>query len=211
MQMFIPLAKIDEERRLVIGRAAQETPDRSGEILDYASAKPAFQRWSDEIQRASGGLSKGNLRVMHNPKVVAGKLVDLSFNDDERAIDVIAKVVDDNEWKKVVEGVYTGFSVGGSYGPKWKDEATGLKRYTPVVTELSLVDNPCIPTARIAELHKADGSVQELQLRGRVRDFAEILAARPRDFAAAFDARLAKAAAAPRDFDAIWRARGAGR
>jgi hypothetical protein len=192
MQLFIPLAKIDEEKRLVIGRAAQEVPDRSGEILDYASAKPAFQKWSDEISRASGGLSKGNVRVMHNPKVVAGKLVDLTFNDDEKAIDVVAKVVDDQEWKKVVEGVYTGFSVGGSYGPKWQDTKTGLKRYTPVVTELSLVDNPCIPTARIAELHKSDGSIHELQLRGRARDFAEVYAARPRDFSAIWGDFLAK-------------------
>lgn len=210
MQIFIPLAKIDEEKRLVIGRAAQEVADRTGEILDYATAKPAFQKWSDEISRASGGLSKGNLRVMHNPKVVAGKLVDLTFDDDALAIDVVAKVVDDNEWKKVVEGVYTGFSVGGSYGPKWSDPATGLKRYTPVVTELSLVDNPCIPTAVIAELHKVDGSVQQLHLRGRARDFMEIFGSRPRDFAGIQAERLAKAAARPRDFAEIYRARRGG-
>jgi hypothetical protein len=172
--MFIPLAKIDEEKRLVIGRAVQEVVDRTNEIIDYATAKPAFEKWSSDFASMSGGLSKGNVRVMHNPKIVAGKVTDLSFNDAEKAIDVVVKVVDDNEWRKVVEGVYTGFSVGGGYGRKWKDEETGATRYTPVVNELSLVDNPCIPTARIAELHKANGSIEELHLAGRARDFSEI-------------------------------------
>ena len=36
------------------------------------------------------------------------------------------------------------------------------------------MDNPCIPTARIAELHKADGQVQELHLTGRARSFEDI-------------------------------------
>jgi hypothetical protein len=172
--MFIPLAKIDEERRLVIGRAIHEVVDKTGEIIDYATAKPAFEKWSKMFEEMSGGLSKGNVRVMHNPKVVAGKVVDLMFNDEEKAIDVVVKVVDDNEWKKVVEGVYTGFSVGGGYGKKWKDEKTGAIRYTPIVSEISLVDNPCIPTCRIVELHKADGSIEELRLRGRARSFSEI-------------------------------------
>ena len=184
--MLIPLTKIDEEKRLVIGRAVQEVPDKSKEILDYASAKPAFQAWSDNMHQLSGGLSKGNLRVMHDPKSAVGKLIELSFDDDAKAIDVVAKVVDDNAWKKVMEGVFTGFSVGGSYAKKWKDEATGMTRYTPQVTELSLVDNPCIPTARIVELHKADGSVQQLHLSGHARSFAECLAAQPRSFGEVF-------------------------
>lgn len=180
---FIPLAKIDEEKRLVIGRAVQEVVDRTNEILDYATARPAFEKWSSDFNTISNGLSKGNLRVMHDPKKVAGKVVNLSYDDDDKAIDVVAKVVDDDAWKKVLEGVFTGFSVGGGYGRKWKDEATGATRYTPIVTELSLVDNPCIPTARIAELHKSDGSTQMLHLSGRARTFEEIFATpRPRSF-----------------------------
>lgn len=167
LQIHIPLAKIDEEKRLVIGRAVHEVPDRSGEIIDYATARGAFETWSKTFSDMTGGLSKGNLRVMHDPKRVAGKVVDLQYNDDEKAIEVVAKVVDPVEWQKVVEGVYTGFSVGGKYANRWTEPNTGLKRYTPEVTELSLVDLPCIPTARIAELVKADGTVQELALRGR--------------------------------------------
>lgn len=198
MQIHVPLSKIDEEKRLVIGRAVQEVPDRSGEILDYASARDAFREWSDDFSARTGGLSKGNLRVMHDPKRVAGKVVQLDFDDATKSVEVVCKVVDDQEWKKVVEGVYTGFSVGGSYAKRWADPETGLKRYTPRVTELSLVDLPCIPTARIAELVKMDGSIQELQLRGRPpRSFAEHLAAsRVQGFDAVL-AGLRKAAASP--------------
>lgn len=172
MQFVIPLRKIDEEKRLVVGRAVQEVPDRSKEILDYETAKPAFEEWSKSFEQATGGLSKGNIRVMHNPKIVAGKVVEMSFNDQDKAIDIVAKIVDDNEWKKVVEGVYTGFSVGGSYSKKWQDGE--LTRYTPKVSEVSLVDRPCIPTCTIIELHKADGSVQEIMI--------DAMASEPRTF-----------------------------
>jgi hypothetical protein len=174
MQFFIPLAKIDEEKRLVIGRAVQETVDRANEILDYASSKANFETWSKTIEEASGGLSKGNLRSMHNPRSASGKIVDIAFDDDARAIDIVAKVVDDQDWKKVVEGVFTGFSVGGGYGRKWKDPETGATRYTAKPSEISLVDLPCIHTARIAELHKADGTLCKVYLRGRPRTFAEL-------------------------------------
>lgn len=179
LNFVIPLSKIDEEKRIVVGRAVQEVKDRSGEILDYKTAKPAFEEWSKSFESATGGLSKGNVRVMHNPKIVAGKVVELHYNDEDKAIDIVAKIVDDNEWKKVVEGVYTGFSVGGSYANKWKDGDS--TRYTPRVAEVSLVDRPCIPTCVIAELHKADGTVEELKLVGRPRTYAEV--ERPRTYA----------------------------
>lgn len=36
-----------------------ETPDKAGEVFDYACGKPAVQAWSDEIRAASGGKSLG--------------------------------------------------------------------------------------------------------------------------------------------------------
>lgn len=175
MKYVLPLVKIDEEKRLIYARAAAEEPDRSGEIMDYESAKPAFTEWSNRFNEATGGLSKGNVRVMHNPKGVAGKVTDLSFDDDARAVNVCMKIVDDNEWKKACEGLYTGVSVGGSYLKKWKDG--DLTRYTPKIAEISLVDSPCIPSARIIELQKADGSTSEIMATGRApRTFAEMQA-----------------------------------
>lgn len=161
----IPLTKIDHARRMVIGVAALEQPDLAKEIMDYDSAKGAFESWSKGFEDATNGLSKGNLRVMHT-KTVAGRLDQIAFNDDAKRIEVCAKVTDENEWQKVLDGNYTGFSVGGGYAKKWKDG--DLTRYTPRVAELSLVDSPCMPGARFAELLKADGLVEQVELHGRL-------------------------------------------
>jgi len=163
-RVFIPLTKVDEEQRLVYGRITQEVLDKSGEVMDYDSSKPLFEKWSGEISDASGGLSKGNVRVMHG-LTVAGKLTDIDFNDDEKAIDVCSKVVDDAEWDKVTEGCYTGFSVGGSYAKRWTDTDPDtkekVKKFTAQPNEVSLVDNPCVPSATFAMM-KADGAQEDV-------------------------------------------------
>jgi hypothetical protein len=165
-RLFIPITKVDIERRLVYGTVAEEIPDKSGEIMDYASARPEFEAWSAEIAKASDGRSVGNLRAMHG-RVAAGKLESLAFDDAARKIECCGKVVDDSEWKKVLEGVYTGFSMGGSYLRRWKDaDNPHLTRYTPSPSEVSLVDNPCIPTATF-EVMKEDGTTELRKFRGK--------------------------------------------
>jgi len=146
LDLFLPLAKVDLDRRLVTGVATAETPDRSGEIFDYASSKPYFEKWSAEAAAASRGKSLGAVRAMHTP-IAAGKLTDIAFDDDAKRITVVAKVVDDDEWRKVQEGVYTGFSQGGRYVKRWADPDSGLTRYTAEPHEISLVDLPCVPDA----------------------------------------------------------------
>lgn len=156
MRVFVPITKVDQANRLVYGRVADETPDAAGEVFDYATSKPYFEKWSGSIAKASGGKSLGNVRVMHTAKA-AGKVTDLAFNDDDKTIDVCTKCVDDDEWKKVEAGVYTGFSMGGSYVKKWKDG--DHSRYTGNPVEISYVDAPCIPTATF-EFGKADGATE---------------------------------------------------
>ncbi|HWR15157.1 MAG TPA: XkdF-like putative serine protease domain-containing protein [Terriglobales bacterium] len=147
-QLFIPIRKVDAEQRLVYGVLAAETPDLSGEILDYESSKAAFQEWSEGISKVTDGKSKGNLRVMHNPKV-AGKFTQLEFNDDAKQVEVVAKIEADDEWKLVETGCYTGFSIGAKAAWRKKDEANPkLVRYAVgKMIEGSIVDLPCIPTA----------------------------------------------------------------
>lgn len=156
--MFIALEKIDIKQRLVYGTIGAEEPDRAGEILDYASAKKAFQKWSDAQFEASGGKSYGNVRSMHN-RTAAGKVAQpLHFDDQLKKISACVYVSDDTEWQKVQDGTFTGFSPGGGYAKIWNDEKNpALKRYTPVVIELSLVDVPCQPSATFACM-KADGT-----------------------------------------------------
>ena len=155
LRLDIPITKVDAAKRLVFGVATAEVADRAGEVCDYASTKPNYEKWSDAIATSSGGRSFGNLRAMHG-QVAAGKVTAIGFNDEAKQIEICAKVVDDGEWSKVEEGVYTGFSQGGTYARRWTDEA-GAKRYTADPHEISLVDLPCLAEARF-EMVKADGS-----------------------------------------------------
>jgi hypothetical protein len=157
---FIPITKVDEEKRLVYGLATCEKKDRAGEICHYETTKPYYMEWSGDIEKASGGKSKGNVRAMHG-KVAAGKLTEIVYDDDNKAFPICAKVVDDAEWKKVMEGVYTGFSQGGEYVKVWKDAESGDTYYTAKPAEVSLVDLPCLPESTFSVI-KADGS-QELR------------------------------------------------
>lgn len=165
MKLFAQIRKVDEEKRLVFGRLADESVDKADESMDYLSSKPHFQKWSADIAKDTDGKSLGNLRAMHG-KVAAGKFVQIDFDDEAKTIDVCAKVVDDGEWKKVLEGVYTGFSIGGSYvGDKKvaKMDGRDVTRYTAAPNEGSLVDRPCIPTAKFFEVQKADGSLRKVE------------------------------------------------
>jgi hypothetical protein len=145
--MFIPMTKVNVEKREVWGWASLEEPDGASEIMDYASSKPFFQDWSNNAQKRSGGRSYGNVRAMHQP-IAAGKLIDFRTDDKNRGVYAGARIVDDNEWKKVLEGVYTGYSVGGSYVRRWPDMSQpGLVRYTAKPNEISIVDAPCVKSA----------------------------------------------------------------
>lgn len=177
-RLFIPMTKVDAAQRLVYGRI-DETPDRAGMVLDYQSSKPEFEKWSQTMQKASAGKSFGNVRAMHG-LVAAGRLDQIEFDDDGKAIEICAKIVDDDEWRKVEECVYTGFSPGGRFIKKWND-GTNI-RYTAGPVEMSLVDMPAIPSATFTML-KADGATEtltfrppseEAELRVLAADLAEI-------------------------------------
>jgi hypothetical protein len=156
LNLFIPLTKVDVAQRLVYGLATAEKLDRSGEVCDYETTKPFYEKWSGDIHKSTGGKSLGNVRAMHG-KVAAGKVTSINFNDAEKQIEICSKVVDDNEWNKVLEGVYTGFSQGGAYVKRWKDGE--VQKYTADPSEISLVDLPCLDVATFSVI-KADGATE---------------------------------------------------
>ena len=162
--IFARITKVDEVKRLVYGRAIQEVPDKSDEIFDYTQSKPYFEEWSKSFFDATDGKSYGNIRAMHG-KVAAGKIAEpLAFSDTEKAIDIAAKITDDNEWNKVLDGVYTGFSIGGSYVGDRVAEKIGdreIKRYTAKPAEISIVDSPCVTEAKFFSVVKADGAIEQ--------------------------------------------------
>src|SRR6202035_4134549 len=143
---------------------------------DYASTKPHYQKWSRKFASATEGKSLGNLRAMHS-NVAAGKLVEIAFNDEHKRIEICGKVVDDAEWEKVEQGVYTGFSQGGRYLKRWPDpDEPALMRYTAEPLEVSLVDHPCLPDATFAVI-KADGSTELRKFKMGVSSLAGMMAA----------------------------------
>jgi len=167
MKLFAQIRKVDEAKRMVYGRAVQEVVDRVGEIFDYEKSKPYFQEWSKGFYDATDGKSQGNIRAMHG-KVSAGIVKQIDFADTEKAIDIAAHINDDQEWKKVLDGNYTGFSIGGSYvGDKITEKVDDkeIRRYVANPSEISIVDSPCIPTARFFEVVKADGAIAKVDFK----------------------------------------------
>lgn len=160
--IYAPLAKVESTEdggREVSGFATLEKADKKGEIADYESTVEAFKTWSDEIQLASGGKSKGNIREMHQPKAV-GKVIDWfpseKVEKDTGGNEISVKGIyvtvrvppsQTDTIEKLDEGILTGFSIGGKYAKKWMDVTMAKMRYTPKLSELSLVDNPAVPGA----------------------------------------------------------------
>jgi len=156
---FAQIFKVDEAKHEVWGILTEETPDSMNEIFDYDSSKPYFEAWSERTKKVTNGLSLGALREMHQ-LIAVGKLIAMNCDDVLKRISIGAKVVDDDAWIKVTEGVLTGFSIGGRFVDTWKDKKNKrLTRFTADPIEASLVDVPCLPTA-VFESIKADGTVE---------------------------------------------------
>ena len=64
---------------------------------------------------------------------------------DDKGTYIEGKVVDDNAWKKVKEGVYVGFSIGGRVLEQVKNRIKAIR-----LSEISLVDRPANPDAIFA-------------------------------------------------------------
>ena len=164
LNMFLPITKVDAVKREVWGILVEEAVDKSGEIFDYETSKPLFLAWNSAFDKATNGQSVGNLRSMHT-NIAAGKFISMDYDDDAKVVSVGAKIVDDNEWKKVEEGVYTGFSIGGKYVNRWYDKAAKATRYTAEPAEGSLVDNPCMYGATF-KLIKGEGMEELIKFNG---------------------------------------------
>ncbi len=162
---FIPFAKVDAVKREVWGVVTAEQPDKDDEVCDYAKSKPFYEAVIAEISQASDGKNFFPLREMHQLSAV-GKGIGFDFRDPDKEIFMGFRVVDDAAWKKVDEGVYTGFSHGGVKVGEMEPDPVfkGCMRYVANPSEVSLVDNPCLGAAHFAYV-KADGSVELRKLK----------------------------------------------
>jgi hypothetical protein len=155
----MPIGKVDIERRMVSGFATLDNVDRQGDIVTTESSVEAFKNF------------RGNLREMHQPSAV-GKIV--SFKEDKyfdpndkkfySGVYVSAYVSKgaQDAWEKILDGTYTGFSIGGNiktwddaYDEKIDKTIRVIKNYE--LHELSLVDNPANQFANILSIEKVNG------------------------------------------------------
>ena len=141
MRIYFPIAKVDADKREVWGYASTEARDDQGEIVRREALTVALGDY----------MKFANIREMHQLSAVG---VAKEAGIDDKGLYIGAKIVDDQAWLKVIEGVYKGYSIGG--GVTQRDPAdyktiTGL-----VLNEISLVDRPANPEA-VFDYWKAAG------------------------------------------------------
>ncbi len=159
VRLSMPFGKVDIEKRIVSGFASLDNVDKQFDIVTTEASLSAFAKF------------RGNIREMHQPSAV-GKMI--SFKEEKyfdpeskkfyKGVYVstyISKGAAD-AWEKVLDGTYTGFSIGGRMN-KWDDAYNEeldktirvIKDYDLV--ELSLVDSPANQFASIMSVEKVDG------------------------------------------------------
>jgi hypothetical protein len=132
MRFYWPIAKVDAEQRMVWGYASTEAEDDQGETVSREALVAAL----DDYMRFA------NIREMHRPSAVG---VAKEAAVDDKGLNLGAKIVDEDAWQKVVEGVYKDFSIGGrvtARDPGDRRLITALR-----LTEISVVDRPANPEA----------------------------------------------------------------
>lgn len=130
----VPISKRDDESRMVWGLASTSALDGQGEIVTKEAvfdALPEYSKWR-------------NIREMHGKNAVGTAPV---LEKREQGLWIGAKIVDDAAWKKVQEGVYKAFSIGGKRILSERRFIKDLGLYVNAVTkmrltEISIVDHP---------------------------------------------------------------------
>lgn len=158
VSLSVPIAKVDQENRLVSGFATLDNIDTSDDVVTAEASQSAFAAF------------RGNIREMHQP-IAAGRMVD--FKEDEfyhngefyRGIFVTAYVSKgaQDTWEKVLDGTLSGFSIGGNITDQEtkfvKDAGTDGKNIRFIkgydLIELSLVDNPANQLANVFSIVKS--------------------------------------------------------
>jgi len=156
LRLSMPIAKVDQERRIVSGFATLDNVDRQGDIVPSDASVKAFEQF------------RGNVREMHQ-QVAVGKVVsfkeDKYFDTEEKKFyngvyvsAYVSKGAQDT-WEKVLDGTLTGFSIGGNikdyedvYNEDIDKSIRVIKDYE--LYELSLVDSPANQFANVISIEK---------------------------------------------------------
>lgn len=181
VSVYLPISKVDEDRRMVWGYASTDELDGQGDRISLGALREALPEY----------MKFGNIREMHQQSAV-GKAV--SAFVDEIGMYIGAHVVDDAAWRKVREKVYNGFSVGGRVTRREDEWILGLD-----LGEISLVDRPANPSA-IYDVWKGEAMTIEELRKAQEEQTAALKAAFEAGFKSLVEA-IAKAVVPPKAGD----------
>lgn len=158
IRVNVPIAKIDEEKRLVSGFASLNNVDQHDEVVTAEASLIAFNGF------------RGNIREMHQP-IAAGRMLSFSQETyyDPKTLEpyegiyvtvYVSKGAQDT-WEKVIDGTLAGFSIGGFITDSHTEYLADLGKSIRFITgltlfELSLVDNPANQLANVLSIQKAE-------------------------------------------------------
>ena len=157
VRVSMPIAKVDQERRIVSGFASLDNIDRQGDIVTKEASISAFGKFA------------GNIREQHDAKKAVGKMVE--FKEDTYFDESTSKMYSgvyvsayiskgaQDTWEKVLDGTLTGFSIAGDideedtmYDGDLEKSIRVIKEFT--LSELSLVDVPANQFANVLSIQK---------------------------------------------------------
>ena len=157
VRVSMPIAKVDQERRIVSGFATLDNLDRQDDIVPAEASVRAFKNF------------QGNIREMHDQTKAVGKMVefkeDMYFDPQTEEMfngvyvsAYISKGAEDT-WQKVLDGTLAGFSIAGDiteedsvYDADLEKSVRIIKDYS--LSELSLVDVPANQYANVLSIQK---------------------------------------------------------
>jgi len=158
VRVSMPIAKVDQERRIVSGFASLDNIDRQGDIVTKEASISAFGKFA------------GNIREQHDAKKAVGKMVE--FKEDTYFDESTSKMYSgvyvsayiskgaQDTWEKVLDGTLTGFSIAGDideedtmYDGDLEKSIRVIKEFT--LSELSLVDVPANQFANVLSIQKS--------------------------------------------------------
>jgi hypothetical protein len=158
--------KNDDGTLMVYGKATDDTLDLDSQICDPKWLDEAMPRWFK---------SGGNIREMHGPSA-AGIAKEYEAKQDGHYIGV--HVVDPLAAKKVETGVYQGFSIGIKSPRVVRDaKAANGRIIDGSIIEVSLVDRPANPSAKLILAKSVEGESSLIQ----VEELHEFTAPLPSD------------------------------
>lgn len=153
---YAPIVKYDKNddgTLMVYGKATDDTLDLDSQICDPAWLDNAMPAWFK---------SGGNIREMHGPSA-AGVAKEYEVKSDGHYINV--HVVDPIAVKKVENRVYQGFSIGIKSPRVVRDvKAANGRIVDGSIIEVSLVDRPANPSAKLILAKAVEGETSLVQV-----------------------------------------------